>query len=437
MQSSTQMTSEEDNTAQCPVCRSKQKLVTLACCDECAVSLRNTEISINQDIIDTEFTPIIKSEILEECSLAIANSNYEDIGCAAPKSNKKEAKYYKSLNEWVGMMNDLDDVTNSSAIPVDTNEATTCIRWATYISFGINFSLMIGKAVALSASTSYTLISSLADSCLDIIAGTIISCTAKHSKFTRDDLNKYPVGKSRVSTVGLLVFSVLMACCATYIIIECVQSLIKKQKPAAESILSIIIMGVTIGVKLTMAIFYYCLGHPITKALAEDHRNDVITNSIGLFMYWGGHKLGWWMDSTGGIILSLFILVSWFMNAKENAKMLMGVSAPPDVIRALTYVAANHHPLIVNVEQVIAFQVGPLYFAELHVIVPGHIPIGVAHWIGESLQLKIERVPDIERAWVHVDVETHNENEHLLFMRATGKLENRRPSSENDEPVAP
>ena len=80
MQSSTQMTSEEDNTVQCPVCRSKQKLVTLACCDECAASLRNTEISINQDIIDTEFTPIIKSEILEECSLAIANSNYEDIG---------------------------------------------------------------------------------------------------------------------------------------------------------------------------------------------------------------------------------------------------------------------------------------------------------------------------------------------------------------------
>ena len=200
-----------------------------------------------------------------------------------------------------------------------------------------------------------------------------------------------------------------------------------------------IIMGVTIFVKLTMAIVYYLLGHPITQALAEDHRNDVITNAIGLFMYWGGHKLGWWMDSTGGIILSTFILVSWIMNAKENATMLMGTTAPPDIIRSLTYVAANHHPLILSVEHVIAFQVGPLYFAELHIVVPGHIPIGVAHWIGESLQLKIERIPDIERAWVHVDCETHNENEHVLFMKANGKLEHKQHSSEveDETPVGP
>lgn len=430
------MTSENQEQNQCPVCRQKHSLVKISCCDECAASLKNTEVSIPQEIMETEMLPIIKSEILEEYSLAIANSNIEDIGCAAPKNKKKESKYYKSVNEWVDMMSELDEITSSKEIPLDQNEATKCIRWATYISFAINFTLLVGKAVALSASTSYTLISSLADSCLDLIAGVIISCTAKHSKFTREDLFKYPVGKSRVSTVGLLIFSVLMACCAAYIIIECVQSLAKKEIPDKESVLSLIIMGATIGIKLTMAIVYYCLGHPITKALAEDHRNDVITNSIGLFMYWGGHKLGWWMDSTGGIILSLFILVSWCMNAKENAKMLMGISAPADVIRALTYVAANHHPLVVNVEQVLAFQVGPQYFAELHIIVPGHIPIGVAHWIGESLQLKIERVPDIERAWVHVDVESHNENEHLLFMKASGKLE-RKSSAETEDPAAP
>lgn len=430
------MSTEVQEEKQCPVCRTKQALVPLQCCDECANSLRNTEVSISPDVTSTEFQPIIKSEILEEYSLAIANANVDDIGCIAPKSKRKQSKYYKSVNEWLEMMNELDEVTTANTIPIDQNEATACIRWATYISFFINFCLLVGKAIALSASTSYTLISSLADSCLDIIAGTIISCTAKHSKFTRDDLNKYPVGKSRVSTVGLLIFSVLMACCAAYIIIECVQSLVKQEKPNSESVLSLIIMGGTVAVKLTMAIVYYCLGHPITKALAEDHRNDVITNAIGLFMYWGGHKLGWWMDSTGGIILSMFILVSWLMNAKENANMLMGISAPADVIRALTYVAANHHPLIVNVEQVLAFQVGPQYFAELHVIVPGHIPIGVAHWIGESLQLKIERVPDIERCWVHVDVESHNENEHLLFMRATGKLENKKQSSENEDTAA-
>jgi divalent metal cation (Fe/Co/Zn/Cd) transporter len=149
-------------------------------------------------------------------------------------------------------------------------------------------------------------------------------------------------------------------------------------------------------------------------------------------MYWGGSKIWWGMDSLGGIILSLFVLISWTLNAIENAKMLLGAAAPPEIVRSLTYVAAHHHPLVLAVEQVIAFQVGPQYFAELHIIVPGHIPLEVAHWIGESLQLKVERIPDIERAWVHVDCEAHNENEHVLFMRAAGKLDgvNRTPSGE-------
>jgi divalent metal cation (Fe/Co/Zn/Cd) transporter len=322
------------------------------------------------------------------------------------------------------MMNELNEITDESAIPRDQNEASFGVRCATYISFAINFCLLVGKAIAVSTSTSYTLISSLADSCLDLIAGTIIACTAAKSKFTREDLLKYPVGKSRVSTVGILVFSCLMACCALYIILQCGLALLRHENQSGNTVTALVIMGVTIGVKLTMAILYYCLGHPMTVALAKDHRNDFLTNSLGLFMYWAADHIGWWMDSAGGLALALFTLVSWVLNAFENGKMLMGTAAPPEIVRALTYLAAHHHPMILAVEQVIAFQVGPQYFAELHIVVPGHVRLEVAHWIGESLQLKVERVPSIERAWVHVDCEAHNENEHVLFMRATGKLDN-------------
>jgi divalent metal cation (Fe/Co/Zn/Cd) transporter len=245
---------------------------------------------------------------------------------------------------------------------------------------------------------------------------------------------QYPVGKSRVSTVGILVFSCLMASCAVYIMLQCGMSLLAGGAGPTATTTAIVIMALTIGVKFVMFTVYYCIGHPITRALASDHRNDAVTNAIGLFMYWGGSKLGWWMDSAGGLALSGFVLVSWVMNAIENGKMMMGATAPPEVLRSLTYLAAHHHPLIIDVEQVIGFQVGPQYFAELHIVVPGHIPLEVAHWIGESLQLKIERVPDIERAWVHVDCEAHNENEHVLFMRATGKLGRaRRVPSEDDQ----
>lgn len=409
----------------CPICRQKVKeLFPFECCDQCKNSLRITHNYDLESVQHETAEPLVSSSILEEASIAIANSAPEEVGCTLKRKQKAMNNYYTSLNNWIDTMSDLNEqLEEDSLLQPDRTEATFGIRCATYCSFGINFLLLVGKAIALSSSTSYTLISSLADSCLDLIAGTIISCTAAHSKFTVDDLGKYPVGKSRVSTVGILVFSVLMSCCALYIILQCILSLLSHEIPEKTTLIGIIIMACTIGIKLTMAIVYFLLGHPITKALAEDHRNDVLTNALGLFMYWGSSKIGWWMDSTGGILLSLFVLVSWAMNAIENAKMLLGASAPPEIIRALTYVAAHHHPLIIGVEQVIAFQVGPQYFAELHIVVPGHIPLEVAHWIGESLQLKVERIPDIERAWVHVDCETHNENEHVLFMRATGKLD--------------
>lgn len=417
---------QTEELAVCPICHKARKLGVLETCPKCRTALTHDK-SDPDAAYCAICEPLIPSNILEECSLAIAQSNPEEVGCTISKKKRAKSKYYKSLNTWVDTLQELGEITNDSPIPEDEMEASCCIRWATYISFTINVCLLAAKILAVSTSASYTIISSLTDSALDIIAGTIISCTAAHSKFTREDLEKYPLGKSRVHVVGILVFSVLMAACALYIILQCVLSLIGHQVPEKTTLPALIIMGTTIGVKLVMCIVYYLLGHPITKTLAEDHRNDVLTNSLGLFMYWGSEKIGWWMDSTGGIILSSFIVFSWTMNCIENAKMMLGQSAPPDVIRNITYVAAHHHPLIMSVEQVIAFQAGPMYMTELHIVVPGNLPLELAHWIGESLQLKVERMPDIERAFVHVDCESHNENEHVLFMRAAGKLEQEPP----------
>lgn len=409
----------------CPICHKTfdKKLKSISCCEKCKNCLTSSSTSYQ----DTKLEPIMTQNALEEAAVAIAVTQPSSGCCSAKNKNRKGMiKYYKTLNNWIDLMSDLNESANQSDDDIINSEdkasANFKVRCATYTSFFVNFCLLCGKAFALSTATSYSLISSLADSALDLIAGIIIACSAANSKFTREDLGKYPVGKSRVSTVGILVFSVLMSCCAAYIIIQCVLSLIKKEDAAKATTPAVIIMLVTIGVKLAMFIIYRCIGHPYTITLSEDHRNDVLTNLLGLFMYWGGSKLGWWMDPTGGILLSLFVLISWVINATENAKMLMGASAPPEIIRSLTYVAAHHHPLIIGVEQVIAFQVGPEYFAELHIVVPGHIPLEVAHWIGESLQLKVERLPQIERCWVHVDCETHNENEHILSMRACGKV---------------
>jgi divalent metal cation (Fe/Co/Zn/Cd) transporter len=156
-----------------------------------------------------------------------------------------------------------------------------------------------------------------------------------------------------VSTVGILVFSVLMGCCAVYIILAYVNSLVSREPGPPAPPNALFVMVAAIVAKFCMWIIYAWINHPITLTIAEDHRNDVFTNSLGLFMCWGCARLQWWMNSTGGILLSLWVLHSWGRNAIENAKMLMGQAAPPEIIRNLTYVPA-HHPLIKAVDRVIA-----------------------------------------------------------------------------------
>lgn len=275
---------------------------------------------------------------------------------------QQNRKFYRSVSDKVIIIDQINQTPNTDDSPGNKHEASFSIRCAAYCSFGLNLILHLGKAFAISSS-SYTIMSSLADSCLDIIAGIIISCTSIYSKTTEEDKIKYQVGKSRISTVGILVFFfVLMSCCAIFIIMQCLNSLISHENAPPTTKTVIFIMIFTILIKFCMWHFYKRLNHPITSTLADDHRNDVFTNAFGLFMYWGGGHFYWWMDSTGGLLLSLFVLYCWSKNALENARTLLGIKAEPDLMSNLNFIANYHHPLIKTVSSVIAYQIGPGFF---------------------------------------------------------------------------
>ena len=44
----------------------------------------------------------------------------------------------------------------------------------------------------------------------------------------------------------------------------------------------------------------------------------------------------------------------------------------------------------------------------MDIVLPEEMSLKQSHDIGESLQLKIERLPEVERAFVHLDYETEH-----------------------------
>lgn len=53
-----------------------------------------------------------------------------------------------------------------------------------------------------------------------------------------------------------------------------------------------------------------------------------------------------------------------------------------------------------------AYHAGNNLFVEVDIVLPPNMELRTSHDIGEALQQKLESLPDVERAFVHVDYET-------------------------------
>lgn len=100
------------------------------------------------------------------------------------------------------------------------------------------------------------------------------------------------------------------------------------------------------------------------------------------------------------------------MTVIENVNSLVGRTAAPEFLRKLTYLCSNHHKAVKHIDTVRAYTFGSHYFVEVDIVLPSEMALGDAHDIGESLQEKLERLPQIERAFVHLDYEFTHKPEH-------------------------
>ncbi|KAG4402604.1 hypothetical protein GLYMA_02G237567v4 [Glycine max] len=72
------------------------------------------------------------------------------------------------------------------------------------------------------------------------------------------------------------------------------------------------------------------------------------------------------------------------------------------------------HAQIKRIDTVRAYTFGVLYFVEVDTELPEDLPLKEAHAIGESLQIKLEKLPEVERAFVHLDFECDHKPEHSI-----------------------
>jgi divalent metal cation (Fe/Co/Zn/Cd) transporter len=141
-------------------------------------------------------------------------------------------------------------------------------------------------------------------------------------------------------------------------------------------------------------------------ALAVDHLNDVVSNSATLIAVGlaSAYPIVWWLDPAACIILSAIMLFVWAYAGREQALLLTSTIATPSQLSNITYIAF-HTKAIIFVDTVMAYSVGSRLQVEVDIGLERDMPLFQAHDIGEALTLRLEKLDDVERAFVHLDFE--------------------------------
>lgn len=334
------------------------------------------------------------------------------------KRQKKLAEYYKRQERLLKGYQEVDSYTDLGTVPgnltvEEMKQLQRGEKVAIYASNIGNMVLFVLKVYASIESKSLAVIASTLDSLLDLLSGFILWFTSY--AMSKPNHYQYPIGKNRMQPVGIVVFASVMATLGLQILFESAREIIIKAQPERDPVKEKWMIGIMVTATLVKVLLMtYCrrFKDEIVRAYAQDHFFDVITNSIGLATAVLAIKFYWWLDPVGAIMIALYTISNWAKTVMDNVWSLIGKTAPPEYIAKLTYLCGNHDKEIKHIDTVRAYTFGFNYFVEVDIVVSEEMSLSQAHDIGETLQDKLEKLPEIERAFVHVDLNTTHKLEH-------------------------
>jgi cation diffusion facilitator family transporter len=354
-----------------------------------------------------------------EIRLIAANTSRKRDGCGPIKFNgdarkaRKIQKFYETQNENIERM--LKPVADHRAeAKQEAGEDHLKFQIAVYGSFVANIALAALQLYGAISSGSLSLFTTMADAIFDPMSNVTLIVTNRAVK--RVDPNRFPSGKARLETVGNIVFCFLMTAVSFILVAFSVRELVQGNSADTKSFHLPSVIAVAVAFTTKLVLFLYCWSlkdkYSQINILWQDHRNDLLINGFGILTSVGGSKLKWWIDPMGAIILSCLISVIWLRTAFSEFLLLVGVTASVEIQQLITYVCLTHSPEIEGIDTVRVYHSGPRLIAEVDIVMNAASSLRDTHDVAEELQIKLEDLPDIERAYVHVDYETTHKPEH-------------------------
>lgn len=288
-----------------------------------------------------------------------------------------------------------------TAAPFDARQIRL-LTLAGFASVGVALTLIALKVWAWRATGSVAMLSSLADSLLDLLASLITLFAVRVSIVPADREHRFGHGKSE--GIAGIVQAVIVSGSAAYVGVQAVERLIAPSAVASPAT-GYFVMACSMVLTVALVAFQrHVVKRTGSLAIAADavhYRADILTTlavlaAIYLSSQWGLHGF----DPLLALVVVGLILWSVTEIVREALKMLLDRELPDDDRRRIEEIA-HAHPEVRGVHDLRTRSSGPTQFIQFHVELDPGMALSRVHAVCDA----VDR--DVRDAYPGADVLIH------------------------------
>lgn len=283
------------------------------------------------------------------------------------------------------------------------------IKWATTASVAVAVILVVLKFIALSLGHSQSMLASLADSSLDLVASLTTFFVVRFATTPPD--KEHPFGHGKAEAFSALFQAALVFASAALVFQDCVKAL-SHREPIESSGFSLAVLA--LSMVLTVALLWVqnqALKSSQSVAVEADRMHyftDLLSNFVAIIGIGAAAMGALWLDTVAG-----FAIAAWFVWGaigvlRDAADHLMD-KGMDDVHLNEIKALVTQDGKILGVHQLRTRVSGPIVLIQMHAELPAHLSLIEAHDIIIAAENRLLAVYPNADIIIHPDPKGHAE----------------------------
>lgn len=278
------------------------------------------------------------------------------------------------------------------------------VKLCTYASVGVAGTLLLLKSYAWFVSDSTSMLASLTDSLLDVIASLFTFFAVRIAVQPADDEHRF--GHGKVESLAALAQAAFITGSAFLLMIHSADALLHNNNYVVKSALAIQVS--VIAIMLTLALVTLqtiAVRKTQSKALAADalhFTSDLLLNSAVIVALLLNHIGLNWADSTMAIIIALFLMFNAIKMGIEAFHSLIDRELD-DKHKATIIEQVRNTQGVLGVHDFRTRESGSVKFVQLHIELGNHLTLLEAHKIADQVERHIKTCVPGADVIVHMD----------------------------------